>query len=196
MIKASGGRGGGRGSGNDPGQPPLTPFRWGGDQPGTLQAGHSYRLQIAKAGLGEIYDDAVFKVIPSKDDELVKIEIAGIDSLEIGDHSKRLLRATVYGAHDLYIDAVAQLRFDPETRSDPEALRMLGDLYRLGASYRAAEAGYLASLRPLATANDSAAGQALSHESLGVIHEALGNASAASEDYTQAQRLYASFGRS
>jgi hypothetical protein len=43
-------------------------------------------------------------------------------------------------------------------------------------------------------ANDSAGGQALSHESLGVVHEVLGNKAAAVADYTEAQSLYQSFG--
>jgi hypothetical protein len=130
---------------------------------------------VGRAGFDDISDHAEFSIISFEDEERVKQEIAGINRLEIGDHSKRLLRATVYGAHDQFIDGVAELSVsvDHDTASDPDALRMIGDLYRLGRSYVAAAAEYFASLQLPAAANDSAAGQALSHESLGVMHEAL-----------------------
>ena len=104
-----------------------------------------------------------------------------------------LLRAAIYGANQLYPEAIKELTSNPNARSDPEALRELGDLYRLSLQGRSAEKAYQDSLAPQLANRDNYVGQAYSWEALGAVHESLGDRDAARVDYENARQRYGSF---
>jgi hypothetical protein len=140
---------------------PIIRYSYPQDAP-PLKLGSHHKMSISNPAFRSGPDEANFAVISLQEDDRVKRQIAGIDALEIGDLPKRTLRAAVYAANNLYIDAAAQLRDDPEARTNPDALRMLGDIYRLGQSWHAAEAVYLSSVVLAVASEDSPVGQALS----------------------------------
>jgi tetratricopeptide (TPR) repeat protein len=82
------------------------------------------------------------------------------------------------------------LQESPDTQRNPEAVRLLGDLYLKIALIREAEAQYLSLLKPPLATLDTPAGAAVTSQTLGEIYEQLGNTAEAVKYYTEAQKLF------
>jgi len=172
---------------------PQMEFRYPSDAP-SLEQGKTYKFQVSPVkGDSASTDEIRFTLDLQDNREKIKEAIRSVDQLGIDSVSKSLLRAAIYGANQLYPDAIRELISNPDARRDPEALRELGDLYRLSLQGRSAEKAYQDSLAPQLANRDNFLGQGYSWEALGTVHEFLGDRDAALVDYKNARQSYSSF---
>lgn len=167
-----------------------------------LKPGSTYQFQVRD--LDNEFDKpdaAVFKLAERETIVDLTKSLRSIDELSVDDLSKRILRASFFGSHAIYLDAVRELETvssvqdgpSVAVQNDPEALRLLGDLYRLGGSPRRAEDLLLETVQPPVAQMDSVTGQANSYEKLGMIYESFGSNEAAISNYQTALERYRSF---
>jgi hypothetical protein len=174
---------------------PETVFKYPSDAP-ILKVGKTYKFEVSP-GKGESspVDEAQFTISHESVTDKVKQAIEVINRLDIDNLSKSMIRAATYEAHQMYPEAIVELTSNAQAKSDPDALRELGDLYRLSSLRQEAEKAYAASLAAGAS-RDSPAGQGYSWEALGVLHETSGDLKTARGDYDKARSHYDSFGAS
>lgn len=172
---------------------PQFKFQYPSDAP-PLQVGKTYKLQVSPVkGDRASTDEILFRLDYEDNKAKISDAIGSVDQLDIDGVSKSLLKAAIYGANQLYSEAIKELTSNPDARNDPEALRELGDLYRLTLESRSAEKAYRDSLAPEVAIRDNSSGQGYSWEALGAVHESLGDRDAARSDYQKARQHYTSF---
>jgi hypothetical protein len=162
-----------------------------------LKAGSAYKL-IVIANSGRQSDEEAepglgFSVLtPDEAKEVVRDE-QKIRQLGLPDEPTRLLVVYLYVARGLNAEAIDKLEGMSQLLQEPGPARLLGDLYLAVGLSRAAERRYLLALELSKKAND-VEGQALGHEALGRIYEALGNKDHVARHLKSALEFYKKLG--
>jgi hypothetical protein len=158
-----------------------------------LRAGETYKLVVEANGRNSEEEDLPnmgFTLLPGEEVRKVLSLEEGINRLALEDSLKTKMRASLYANYGLNADAITLVEGDPLAQRNPEVVRLLGDIYlKLGLTRRA-EALYLNLLKPDLVAQDTPAGKAATHQTLGDIYEALGNLQEAIKYYEEAKSLY------
>lgn len=172
--------------------PPCTPDQTTGCAP-PLKPGHTYKLVVEANGRSSEEEDLPglgFSLLSEAEAHSVRKQVEEIDRLPVAQRLKTYMRASVYLHHKLNSQAINLLQASPDTPRNPEAVRLLGDLYLNVALTREAEAQYLSLLKPPLVNLDTPAGAAVTSQTLGEIYEQLGNTVEAVKYYTEAQKLF------
>jgi hypothetical protein len=160
-----------------------------------LRAGESYKLVVEANGRNseeEDLPDLGFKLLTEEDAQKVRSKAEEINRLALAVSLKTRMLASLYANNGLNADAITTLESVPGSQPDPEAVRLLGDLYLKLKLTRRAEALYLNLLKPELVAQDIPAGRAITHQTLGEIYEALGNTQEAIKYYVEAVKIFRS----
>lgn len=158
-----------------------------------LRAGETYKLVVEANGRSSEEEDLPnlgFTLLPGEEVQKVLSAEEKINRLTLEGSLKTKMRASLYANSELIADAITLLESDPLSQRNPEAVRLLGNLYfKLGLTRRS-EALYLNLLKPDLAAQDSPAGKAVTRQTLGEIYEALGNLQEAIKYHKEAKNLY------
>ena len=176
--------------------PPCVAGQTAGCAP-PLKPGQTYKLVVEANGRSseeEDLPDLGFALLTEAEARSVRQKAEEIGRLPVTARVKTYMLASVYAHHRLNAEAIRLLRESPDTARNPEAVRLLGDLYLNTAMTREAEAQYLSLLKPPLANLDTPAGAAVTSQTLGEIYELLGNTSEAVKYYTAARKLFQDVG--
>jgi tetratricopeptide (TPR) repeat protein len=158
-----------------------------------LKAGESYKLVVQAKGRSSEEEDLPnlgFTLLTGEEIQKVQSITEALNRLAIGDSIKVKMRASVYANNGLNAEAIRVLEEDGPSQRNPEALRLLGNLYLKIGLTRKAEALYLNLLKPELLGQDTLAGKSITHQTLGEIYEALGNKKEAIKYYLVAKNIF------
>jgi hypothetical protein len=171
---------------------PCAPGRESGCAP-PLKSGEIYKLVVEANGRSSEEEDLPNLGFTILSDDKVR-ELGSkerlVKQLAVEDSLKTYMIASLYANNDLNADAIKLLEADTGTAHNPEAVRLLGNLYLKIGLTRRAEALYLSLLTPALATQDTLAGKALTHQTLGEIYESLGNPREAIKYYVEAREAF------
>lgn len=155
-----------------------------------LTAGKIYKLVVEANGRSseeEDLPDLGFGVLTEDEARRVREKVEAVNRMPVVGSLKTYMRASVYLHHRLNDDAIRLLK---ESAKNPDAVRLLGDLFLKVALTREAETQYLSLLKPPLANLDTPAGAAITFQTLGEIYEVIGNTPEAVKYYTEAKSRF------
>lgn len=162
-----------------------------------LKAGESYKLVVEANGRSSEEEDLPnlgFTLLTGDEIRQIQNTVAGFNRLALGNSLKIKMLASLYANNGLNAEAIRILEDVRLSQRNPEALRLLGNLYLNLSLTRRAEALYLNLLKLDLLAQDTPAGKAITHQTLGEIYEALGNKQQAVRFYIEAKNIFRNLG--
>jgi tetratricopeptide (TPR) repeat protein len=171
---------------------PCGPVRSGECAP-PLTPGQSYKLIVEANNSSSEEEDLPnlgFTLLRTEDIQRLERLTNGLNHLAIASPLKTKALASLYANNGLNADAIRVLEDDSISQQNPEAVRLLGNLYlRIGLP-RKAETWYLKLLETTLTTLDTPTGRAITNQTLAEIYELLGNRDEAVRYYRIAKSIY------
>lgn len=158
-----------------------------------LTSRQSYKLIVEANNRSSEEEDLPnlgFSMLALKQILSLKQAASVVNRLAIGAPLKTKMRASLYANNGLAADAIRLLESDANSQENPEAVRLMGDLYFRIGLLREAENWYLKLLESRVRASDTTMGQAITNQTLAEIYEKLGNRNEAVRYYVEAEHLY------
>jgi len=162
-----------------------------------LKSGESYKLIVEAKGRSseeEGLPGLGFSLVSPDKIEKLQARATNINHLEVDASLKVKMLASLYANNGLNSEAIQLLEKDRGSQSNPDAVRLLGDLYLTISLTRRAESAYLKLLEPSLANRDTRFGQALTRQTLGEIYESLGNKPEAIKYYQDAKSIFQTLG--
>lgn len=142
----------------------------------TLKPDVSYQLVVEAEGRSsEESKDTNISFRLLSDTRTIQKTVQEIESQTVKNYTRTFLTASLYTVYDLNYDALQLLKSDNSFRNNPEAVRLIGDLYIKMGLLRLAEKQFLELLRSPLKQKDSIYGQYIANKRLGIIYGSLGN---------------------